>query len=231
MSFDRLNHAESKLSLLEPKAELANELEREIASLKNEIKHVKTKNSILEDHNEIQSRIIRSRPVSPVVIHHYSRPCSPVVVHCSRPASPVVIHHYSRACSPVAVHCSRPVSPCAVARFLIRIFAYNLIEIYKSWNQEQVDFIWVYFFIKDPLRCRHTTALKWSDKTLSWLDSMICMLETDWTLWTYWKAIVTTTKTTSESFSLWFKYVSFFKLFKKSTLNTLFRVIFLNDNE
>lgn len=112
-----MNEAETKLSLLEPKADLARELEREIACLKQEIRHVKTKNAILEDHNEIQSRIIRSRPVSPVVVH-YSRPVSPVVVveHCSRAASPVIIHHYSRPSSPIVV-VSRPVSPCALARF------------------------------------------------------------------------------------------------------------------
>lgn len=108
----KLNSAQDKLSCLEPKAELAKQLEKEIADLKDEIKSVKRTNALLADTNEFQSRIIRSRACSPVVCH-IPRSCSPVVVHYSRPCSPVVVH-CSRPCSPVVVHCSRPASPVCV---------------------------------------------------------------------------------------------------------------------
>ena len=105
--------AEEKLASLEPRAELAKVLEKDIENLKDEIKTVKTTNNILAEHNELQSRIIRSRACSPVLVH-YSRPCSPVIHHrISRPCSPVY-HHISRSCSPCHVVVSRPVSPCHV---------------------------------------------------------------------------------------------------------------------
>lgn len=114
----KLEAAEEKLSTLEPRAELAKQLERDIWELKDEIKAVKTTNSILADHNELQSRIIRSRACSPVVVH-YSRPCSPVL-HYSRPCSPVFRHHVPRSCSPChsTVVISRPVSPCHVPVYI-----------------------------------------------------------------------------------------------------------------
>ena len=108
----RLSAAEEKLSTLEPRAELAKTLEKEIDDLKDEIRSVKTTNTILADHNQLQSRIIRSRACSPVIYHHYSRPCSPVAVHVSRPCSPV--YHISRSCSPYDIVVSRPVTPVCV---------------------------------------------------------------------------------------------------------------------
>jgi hypothetical protein len=74
---------------LEPKAELARELEREILDLKEEIRHVRATNSLLADTNEIQAQIIKSRSQSPVsfeITRSRSRSRSRV---CSRAASPV----------------------------------------------------------------------------------------------------------------------------------------------
>jgi chromosome condensin MukBEF ATPase and DNA-binding subunit MukB len=62
----RLSCAKLKLASVEPKAELAREYERQISSLNAEISHVKSKNAILESHNDFQSALIRSRACSPV---------------------------------------------------------------------------------------------------------------------------------------------------------------------
>lgn len=95
-----LGEAEAKLASLEPRAELANELETEIAYLKSEIKHVNSTNTLLAEQNSRQASIIcRSRPASPVVVQHQT-----VRSSRSRPTSPPlrVIHHYrSRSISPV----------------------------------------------------------------------------------------------------------------------------------
>jgi hypothetical protein len=79
----RLCHAEVKLSTLEPKAEQARELECEISSLKTQIRRLKCDNELLADTNELQARIIKSRPSSPCA------PAAVTVTHCSRSASPV----------------------------------------------------------------------------------------------------------------------------------------------
>lgn len=107
--------ATQKLACLEPRAELANILEKDISELKDEIKCVKSANHLLADQNQLQSRIIKSRACSPVAVHHttvhYSRPCSPVSSYVttrvvSRPCSPpshVVTSISSRSCSPCHV--------------------------------------------------------------------------------------------------------------------------------
>jgi hypothetical protein len=75
---------------LEPRAEQAQELECEINNLKHQIKRLKCDNNLLADTNELQARLIKSRPSSPC-----PPPCPPPsttvhsVVRCSRPASPV----------------------------------------------------------------------------------------------------------------------------------------------
>jgi hypothetical protein len=122
----RLAAATEKLASLEPRAELASLLEKDITELKDEIKIVKSVNSCLTDQNELQSRIIKSRACSPVAVHHttvhYSRPCSPVAVAAVHYHTPVsyVTRHVSRPASPCHVtqttttHVSRSCSPCAV---------------------------------------------------------------------------------------------------------------------
>ena len=101
-----MSQAELKLSTLEPRAELARQLEREIFDLKDEIRRVKCDNAILADHNEFQSEIIRSRAASP--ISYWSRPCSPVR---SRPISPCRSRPLSRSSSPFRLPSDSPLSP------------------------------------------------------------------------------------------------------------------------
>jgi len=89
----KLNDAESKLACLEPKAEKATELEKEIFSLKDEIRHIRTANYILTDENIFQAEIIRSRAASPCYFR--SRSTSPCVLVRSRCASPVLLSRVS----------------------------------------------------------------------------------------------------------------------------------------
>lgn len=102
----KLNNAESKLACLEPRAEKANELEKEISNLKDEIRHVRTANYILTDENILQAQIIRSRVASPCFIR--SRTPSPCALVRSRLASPVCVR--SRCVSPCITRVS-PLSP------------------------------------------------------------------------------------------------------------------------
>ena len=88
-----LNDAESKLACLEPKAEKATELEKEIFSLKDEIRHIRTANYILTDENIFQAEIIRSRAASPCYFR--SRSTSPCVLVRSRCASPVLLSRFA----------------------------------------------------------------------------------------------------------------------------------------
>jgi hypothetical protein len=90
--FYRLTLAESKLSSLEPRAVKANELEKEIANLKDEIRHIRTANYILTDENILQAEIIRSRAASPCYFR--SRTPSPCALIRSRCASPICISRY-----------------------------------------------------------------------------------------------------------------------------------------
>ena len=102
--FARLGDAESKLAALEPRAEKATELEKEITSLKDEIRHVRTANYILTDENIFQAEIIRSRAASPC----YFR---------SRTPSPPCVLARSRCVSPVCVR-TRVVSPVCISRYV-----------------------------------------------------------------------------------------------------------------
>jgi hypothetical protein len=88
-----LCHAEIKLATLEPKAEQAVELECEIASLKSQIRRLKCDNELLADTNELQARIIKSRPSSPCP------PAAITVTHCARAASPVNVTVVSTSCN------------------------------------------------------------------------------------------------------------------------------------
>jgi hypothetical protein len=101
-NFKRLASAEKKLGELEPRAELALELEKHIVHLKDEIRHVKTSNAILADQNCVQAAIIRSRPVSPCML----RSRSPSPCRFSRPASACSLR--LRATSPISPnHCTQ----------------------------------------------------------------------------------------------------------------------------
>lgn len=96
----RLKSAECRLSTLEPRAELARQLEIEIAGMKADISRIRAENALLADTNEIQAKIIKSRS------------CSPAYGLCEAPSSnthEVTFHetvtHRSRSPSPI---CSGP---------------------------------------------------------------------------------------------------------------------------
>jgi len=99
---EKLQSAETKLGSLEPRAELALELEKQILLLKDEIRCIKTSNAILADQNCVQAAILRSRPASPCFL----RARSPSPCRLSRPASACSVK--LRATSPCAPsHCTQ----------------------------------------------------------------------------------------------------------------------------
>lgn len=102
----KLRCAELKLACCEPKASLAKELEKQICDLKDEIRCVRAKNAILNDQNEFQARIIRSRASSPACITTCvttSPPCNTTCVTVCRSRTP-------SPCRPISP--CRPRSPC-----------------------------------------------------------------------------------------------------------------------
>ncbi|CAF0929927.1 unnamed protein product, partial [Brachionus calyciflorus] len=110
----KLSRAELKLCTLEPKAVLAQQLEREISDLKDEIRRVKCDNTVLAEHNEFQAELIRSRAASPIC--YWPRPVSPIYIRsrpCSRAASPCRLRALSRSVSPcrVGLPSDSPLSP------------------------------------------------------------------------------------------------------------------------
>lgn len=121
--------AECRLSTLEPRAELARQLEVDIANMKAEIGRIRAENALLADTNEMQAKIIKSRSCSPALGHEVtfretvttrSRSPSPCAGPCGglglcspSPYSDstertvettTVIDH--RSCSPRPVQCS-----------------------------------------------------------------------------------------------------------------------------
>lgn len=104
----KLGDAESKLAALEPRAEKATELEKEITNLKDEIRHVRTANYILTDENIFQAEIIRSRAASPCYFRSRT-PSPPCVLARSRCVSPVCVR--TRVVSPVCISRVSPLSP------------------------------------------------------------------------------------------------------------------------
>lgn len=124
----RLRTAECKLSTLEPKAELAYQLQKDILNLKDEIARVRAENSLLADSNELQAQIIKSRAASPAREVTF-RSTSPVREVTFRSTSPVHDHEVTfRSNSPcqeqevsfheetVTHHHSRPQTPCSRSR-------------------------------------------------------------------------------------------------------------------
>lgn len=99
--------AENKLSTLEPRAELARQLEIEIAGLKADINRIRAENEILADANELQAKIIKSRSNSPAFgLCQQDRSTSPPPPPPPPPAQREVTFHET------VEHRSRSQSPC-----------------------------------------------------------------------------------------------------------------------
>lgn len=114
----KLRSAESKLSCLEPRAELARQLEVDIAGMKAEISRIRAENALLVDTNEIQAKIIKSRSCSPAFGLEPECPQPPArnarevsfietVTHRSRSQSPCA----DQTCETTTVTTRRSVSP------------------------------------------------------------------------------------------------------------------------
>ena len=63
----KLKSAELKILHLEPKASLACDFEKQILLLKDEIRYLRSSNSVLATDNEVKDIIIKSRSNSPVI--------------------------------------------------------------------------------------------------------------------------------------------------------------------
>lgn len=81
------------MACLEPRAELARQLEVEIAGLKANISRIRSENALLADTNEIQAKIIKSRSSSPVLSIHETPGTHEVTFH-------ETVTHRSRSQSP-----------------------------------------------------------------------------------------------------------------------------------
>jgi hypothetical protein len=127
----KLHSTELKLSMLEPKASLCHEYERQINTLKEDIRVLRSTNDVLAEHNSFQNAMICSRASSPCPAAAV-RCLTPVNTHvttvrCRSPATSSSTHvttsytttapasiscHRPKSCSPS--RCSRPTTPVRV---------------------------------------------------------------------------------------------------------------------
>lgn len=103
------------MASLEPRAELARQLEIEIANMKADISRIRAENALLADTNEIQAKIIKSRSCSPAfglcqdttttTSHHQTSSLSGPANNTHEVTFHETVTHRSRSPSPV---CSGP---------------------------------------------------------------------------------------------------------------------------